>query len=100
MGRTTPPSTHFPVFVYPKEVIMSEFYETADELNDEGAPVELVVYKGIRSGDKVTYVGPMVLEGEFTVQELIQFTTNDVLCIMRDSNGDVFEVNADNVERV
>jgi hypothetical protein len=79
---------------------VSEFYETSDEIGEGDAPIELTVYKGIRSGDKVKYVGPMTLEGEFTVLELIQFTSQDILCIMKDRVEDVFEVNADNVERL
>lgn len=76
---------------------MGKYYDS-----EGNGPTELLVYKGMRSGDRVKYVGPMPLEGTFIVDEILQFTTEDVLAVMRmeGSVNDIYEVNADNLEKV
>lgn len=77
----------------------SKHYETNPD--DPNAPVVLHVYKGIRSGDRVKYVGTMPLDGEFRVDEIIQFANDDVMAIMHElGSADVYEVNADNLEKL
>lgn len=74
-------------------------YDT--ESGDDDAPTELFVYKGLRCGTRVKYNGPMPLAGVFVVDEIVQFTADDVLAIIRaeGSVSDIYEVNADNLEQ-
>lgn len=66
-------------------------------------PTVLHVYKGMRDGDEVKYVGPVPLEGTFVIDEIVQFTAEDVMVVMHTKGSDsrdVFEVNADNLEKL
>lgn len=82
---------------------MDEHKGESQHYDTEGnGPDLLLVYKGIRSGDRVKYVGPMPLEGVFVVDEILQFTAQDILAVMRPegSVNDIYEVNADNLEKM
>lgn len=78
----------------------SKYYQTGSMSGP--APTVLHVYKGMRSGDQVRYVGPVPLDGEFIIDELIEFDEADVLAIMftKGDKEDIYEVNADNLEKV
>lgn len=80
----------------------SKYYQTGPMSGP--APTILHVYKGLRAGDQVKYVGPMPLEGEFIIDEILQFEDNDVLAVMytfpKGDKADIYEVNADNLEKV
>ena len=75
----------------------SKHYDT-----EGNGPTLLLVYKGMRSGDRVKYIGPVPLDGVFIVDEVLQFTDDDVLAVIRaeGSTNDIYEVNADNLEKL